>query len=111
MLYIYGLLYLLSSCNRFLYESLPASQLAHYTCLLEFAFEFLQSPLDILTLFNRNYNHLLTTSFYYRTAKVIILSESQNLLQVFFLYKIEFKRLLPFYLSAYVLYNRFFKID
>lgn len=48
---------LVATDYRVFSECLALSQLAHDTCLLEFSFEFLQSPFDVLAFFNWYYNH------------------------------------------------------
>ena len=64
MLYVDSFFKLLPSLNRFLNKSLSASKLTDDTCLLKFPLEFFQSSLNVLTLFNWNYNHLKPPPFY-----------------------------------------------
>ena len=63
-LYVDSFFNLLSSSNRFFNESFSVSKLANNASLLKFTFEFFQSSLNVLTLFNWNYNHLKPPPFY-----------------------------------------------
>lgn len=70
MLYINGLVHLLSSPYGFLNELPSASELLYNAGLLEFSLEFLKSSLYVLAFFNRYYNHCLNHLLFLRTAKV-----------------------------------------
>ena len=63
LLHVDGLVHHLALLHGRFLKSLAGAELADDTRLLEFAFEFLQRTLDVLTFFDLYDNHLLTPPF------------------------------------------------
>ena len=70
MLNVDSLVFLFAADDRRLPELAAAAELAYDTGLFEFAFEFLQSFLDVFTFFNLYDNHNLLHLLFLGTAKI-----------------------------------------
>src|SRR5690554_3730349 len=58
--------------NRWLFKCLTATKFPHYTCLLEFSFELLQSSFNVFTFFDRyNYHNYVIIKFLYANILLI----------------------------------------